>query len=346
MSLRSYAIRALTAAFFASFIGASCGQTALGVVPSVINDPANRSIRKSVLEFGTKRACIELAKRSIPLRLRDEDPAIGRFFPKTCASSELQTGELAIRFGGFGYAWSNLTQRMTFEVTGQVDYDTDFLMDGSTMYAYFRKRSANGVSFATRLVEQPVSASILGLSIAGGQGFADAFGSQLLQDQLARGFTVIRDAGGTTELGAGLIAPGDHPPTGIKADRHVMINDRSELHQNQRDFVGPFDVGSGDSLTMLVTVDGAPAVDVIVVPQQQGEAWIQTYMSQAAPAPLPTYAGAPAPPLDDVVMKGTPLKRQIKVPGGRYYMVLDNTSTAGRTPAGGVAMVSYALALD
>ena len=48
--------------------------------PGVINDPHNLSLRKAIMGYGVGHMCSEVQKRSVPLRLRPEDPSIGRFF--------------------------------------------------------------------------------------------------------------------------------------------------------------------------------------------------------------------------------------------------------------------------
>lgn len=350
-SLRSLVARACAAAFFASLVGASCGQTTLGIMPGVVNDPANLSLRKAILAFGTARMCGEAKKRSLGLRLREEDPIIGRFFPVSCASSDLMNRNLAVQFGGYGYVWSNLTQRVSFEAGGTIEYDTDFLMDGSTMYVYFRQRGATTAGFKTRVVEQLPAAIIGGFPIGGGgQSFADSFGQQIMQGEIARGFTVIRQAGGATEFGMGVIEPGKHPPSPFKVDDHgrdVLANERSEVHQNQRDFVGPLDVRAGSKLEVTVAVDGAPAIDVMVLPRGVAEPWLAAYTMQAATTPPPAM-----PIVDEPVYAGVAWRRKLSLPPGHYYLVLDNTPTAGRTaPATAArddraALVSYAVALE
>jgi hypothetical protein len=113
---------------------------------------------------------------------------------------------------------------------------------------------------------------------------------------------------------------------------------------NQRDFV-PIEVPADASrLTLFVGVDGAPAVDVLLVPRAVGEAWLGTYTTQAATTP------PPGPPLlDEAVSAGILWRRSVPVAPGAYYLVLDNTPTAGRTappPTEQAALVSYGVELD
>jgi hypothetical protein len=325
-SLCAALARLVTAAFFASLVGASCGQRALGVMPGVINNPANLSLRKAILSFGTSRVCAEVQKRSLPLKLRPDDPVIGRFFPRTCFAQDLPTGELRVQFSGGGYIWTNLTQRMSFDADGGIDYDTDFLMDGSTMYVYFRPKSTGSAKLGVKLIEQPQVAAVSGMPFGGSGNLSNEVGTQILKGEIAKGFTVIRAANGDVEFGMGVIEKGSHPPAPYKASDDVLANELIEVHQNQRDFVGPLEVPSGGKLDIKVAIDGAPACDLLLVPRYVGEAWLQTYTTQAATTPPPN-----PPLLDEPAFSGAVWHRTLSLPGGLYYLVLDNTASAGRT---------------
>ena len=332
-----------------SFLGASCGQSALGILPGVINDPKNVSLRKSILEYGTGRLCADLMKRSVPMRARVEDPIAGRVFPTGCAARDLANRDLFVQVGGRGYLWNNLAQRVGFTLGGYLAYDTDFQLDGSTMYVYFRQRVAN-VEARTTLVEQPQAAFFGGLPAApGGKSLNDTMANQLMQAELARGFTVIRDSSGYIEVGPGMVPPGKHPIAPFKGSdgREVVVNDRSELHASQRDFVGPFEVPQGKKLVLSVGIDGAPAADVLLVPRALGEAWLQSYLTQAQTTPPPGQ-----PFVDEPVFSGAVWRKTLPVPAGQYYLVLDNTATAGRTNPTAYAhddravLASYAIELE
>ncbi len=353
MSIRAAALRLFCAGLFASFaVGASCGQSALGLFPGVINDPSNLALRKAILDFGTGKICGEVLKRSLPLKLREEDPILGRFHASSCQVAPLAGGNLAVSFGGFGWVWTNLTQRMSFEASGSVEYDTDFLMDGSSMYIYFRKRGTSAAAFTIKLVEQPQTTALLGgiNGAAGGQNVANQLGSQIMRGEIAKGFTVIRKPSGEVEFGLGVIEKGEHPTLPYRLDAKgntVLENDRCEIHQNQRDFIGPFEVPKGSKLGVTLSVDGAPGADLLVVPRYIGEPWLQTYTTQAVTTPPPA-----TPSLDETVFSGPIWHRVLTLPPGLYYLVLDNTSTAGRSAPPGfakddrAALVSYAITLE
>jgi hypothetical protein len=344
LALRAAARRALAALACCSFLGAGCGQSALALMPGVVNDPKNVSLRRSILSYGLKRLCAELQKRTLPLRFRDQDPAIGRFYPVRCAAKELPDGDQYVELAGHGYAWTDMSQRLGFEAGANVVYDTDLRLDGSTMYVYFRPRSSTPVTFTTRMVEQPQAAFLGGLPIGpGGQKLTDAFGAQIMAHEIARGFTVIRASDGNVEYGLGMVAPGEHPTAPYKnLDRGLLVlaNERSELHPNQRDYVGPFQV-TGGKLTLVVSVDGTPAADVLLVPRSTGEPWLAAYILGAATGPPPGPSL-----LDEAVTAGLAFRRTLSVPAGQYYLVLDNTATAGRATPAGTATVSYAIEVE
>jgi hypothetical protein len=356
MSLPTALVRALPSAFAIAFalstLGASCGQKALGVLPGVVNDPGNLSLRKAILSYATNQVCSEMLRRSIPLKLRDDDPATGRFYATSCYAQEMSTQNLFIQFGGYGFAWTNLTKRLGFDASTAVEYEHDFLMDGSTMYVYFKQRSTTAAQFKSRFVEQQ-QPSVGAVPLPVGMSndvFVNTFGPQILQNEIARGFTVIRDADGTVQFGLGRIPKGKRPSVPYKispSGRTILANDRSEVHQNQRDFVGPIEVKGKDmALYLTGAVDGAAGADALIVPKQIGDTWLQQYTTQAPLTPPPAY-----PALDEQIVAGVMWRRTVALPPGYYYLVLDNTASAGRTTPPIVAnddraaLVSFAIEL-
>jgi hypothetical protein len=303
---------------------ASCGQSFLGVISGPINDPSNAGLRKDILRFGLKQFCPELLRHNAPLALQQGTPAIGRFYPKQCAQAELPDGNISVQLAGVGYAWTNLSKKISFTMAGSVTYNADFLMDGSTMYAYFRPVQVTHSDFQMRVIEQPVANFIAQLTPLG-----NTFGQQLVQGKLAEGFTVIRENDGNADFGLGMIERGKRPqkPFDIKGgDRLTYENTRTEVHQNQRDFVGPIVVqDSGRALYVTATLDGVQAVDVLFLRQAEGEGSLDYYLQYPQTGPL---AGAPF--VGDVLQAGVQYQRTVPVPPGTYYLVFDNTPTAGQ----------------
>lgn len=305
-------------------------------MPGVVNDGTNRTLRREILAFGTDSLCEELMKRSVPLKLNPDDPAFGRMFPAACTLKEMPNGDLLVEFAGMGYAWSNLTKRVGFSATAAVHYEQDFRLDGSTAYVYFRPRAATSRRFDTHMVEESALPSSLLASVLPGstpQGFVTQIGDGLLVNQLGEGFTVIREADGDATFGIGTLEPGDEPLAAYERtneSRVLYANERVEIHANQRDYLGPIDVPeNGMALYLTVMVEGAPQVDVQVYPRAAANTWLSQYVTQAQAGPPPAM-----PLLDDTVVAsadGQPTRRLVRVPSGQYFIVLDNTATAGRT---------------
>lgn len=305
---------------------ASCagtGQRMLGVIEGPINDPANRSLRRSILSFGLGEFCHQMTTHDAPLKMSEDSPVIGRFYPRTCAQKELENGDLFVTFSGDGYAWTNISKKLTFTTSGSIEYNQDFLMDGSTMYAYFRTKTLSSSDFKTHIIEQPVASFLSQLTPIG-----DTFGKQLVSGKLGEGFTVIREANGTADFGLGIIEKGQRPfhPFDIHGgDRITYENIRTEIHQNQRDFVGPIEIeDSGRALYMTANIDGVPAVDVLVLAKDTGDASFRLYFDYPVAGPL---SGPPI--FGDVAQAGVEYRRTLPVPKGQYFVVFDNTPSAG-----------------
>ena len=341
-------------------MGASCGQSAIAVLPGVINDPSNRTLRRELFGFAIAELCSEMQSRSVPLKLRDPDPSIGRFFPTACNVQQMPSENLFVQLLGHGYAWTNVTGRMGFEASAAVEYDQDFLMDGSTMYVYFRQVQTQSRNFKVRMVERGEGSSggVAGLLGGSLQAVSQQVGERILDHQLTRGFTVIRESDGAVSFTMGVLDKGQAPLVPFQrgdSDWLLLANDRTELHLGQRDYVGPFSVADEDEVLWLTAlVEGAPAVDVLVVPKAVGDTWIEAYETQQVPPPLVGTAV-----VEDAVQAPTGIpgrppmlwRRPLLLPPGSYWIVFDNSGSAGRTnPAPGqlddrAALVSYAVQL-
>jgi len=174
-------------------MGASCGEVAVRLMPGVINNPGNRSLRRAIFGFATNKICVEMQGRSVPLKLRDGDPNIGRFFPTACSVRELPNENLFVQFVGHGYAWTNVTGRMGFEASAAVEFEHDFFVEGSTMYVYFKQKNTQSSSFRAIMVERgegSAAAGVAGLLGGSVKQVTQQLGERLLKHQLAQGFTV------------------------------------------------------------------------------------------------------------------------------------------------------------
>jgi hypothetical protein len=312
---------------------AACKSNPVCVFRDTINKPESRTERRALLAQGLDTFCKQMTTRNAPLRMTEDTPLIGRFYPKDCRQRELDSGNLYVELSGFGYAWTNVSKKVTFTMSASVEYNQDFLVakDECDIYAYFRTQRIVASNFTINKIERQMAQFFNALSPMG-----DTFGKQLVTGKLAEGFTVIHDHDNHDDVGMGLVPVGKRPshPFDVRgSDRFTYENLRAEVHQNERDFIGPIEVTDANrSLYLVVQIDGAPVLDVAVLRKDEGEAALRAYYD------YPEATAVQATPLfADVVQQGVPFQRAVPVPPGQYYVVLDNTATMGRVaPAGNV----------
>jgi hypothetical protein len=178
--------------------------------------------------------------------------------------------------------------------------------------------------FKSRAIENPLTSFVNQLTPIG-----DNFGKQLLAGELQKGFTVIRDKDGNADFGLGVVDVGKVPlkPYDVHGTSRITYeNTRSEIHQNERDFIGPIWIEeSSRALWVTATLDGVDTADVLVLGKQDGDASVAAYIANGTAGPL---TGTPL--FSDVIAVNTPWTKAIPLPKGVYYLVLDNTPTAGR----------------
>jgi hypothetical protein len=321
------------------------GSGAIGILSEgVINDPSNKSLRFDLLKFGLEQFCLEMQRRGLALKMRDGDPNIGRFGATSCQSQILDEPNrqtILIRYSGKGFGWTNLTQRIGFESQGLIEYAPDFRMQGDAMYIYFRPRNVEAATFRTTLVESDVART--GMTLTGVQ--PDEIGKQILDAQLRRGFTVVRySERGESEIGMGLIPLGQHPfrPFQIRqTERITLDNDRTEVHAGQQDFIGGIVVDEDEqALFITATVDGAAAVDLLLLPQAQAATLLSNYTTVRGPT-TPSSA-----PYAAVVQAGQTLQQYIPLPKGTYSLLVDHSTAVGSVAPPVIALDDRAARLD
>jgi hypothetical protein len=323
---RGVASMALVVAFpaLAGVWAAGCSPNIVCKLGGPINDPSNRTLRRNIMAFGLGEFCKEMVARNAPLKLTPDGNVVGRFFPQHCTQQIVANGDLWVQFDGFGYAWTPLSRKVTFTSQAAIQYDQDFkCAEDNAIFAYFDTRTASPPDFRVLQIEQP-GASLVQNWIA---PFADNFGRQMVSGQLAQGFTVIEDPSGV-DFSVGHLPVGQRPfhPYQVHGANQVTYEDlRTEVHSNERDFIGPITVdGAHRAITIKMHLEGTQAVDVLVVPKSEGDASLQLYAQYPAAGPL-----AYPPRFTDVVRYGVEYQRALPVPAGMYYVVIDNTTSAG-----------------
>ncbi len=327
------------------------GMVGLSLMGGTINDPKNKSLRRGMMSFALDRACKEMLDKPAALREGGElsgsatNPTNGRFFPKTCTQSEAPNGDLIMSFSGAGYTYATAVHKVTFEASAQVQFDQDFLMHEDTMYAYFRTKEITKSSFHVKVIESTLPSIANQLT-----GFGDKYGRQLLSERLRDGFTVRRKADSETDFRAGIVQLGSWPATSFQSTGQglVVSNDRTEVHEQQRDFIGPFKIDDSDqTLFVSLKIDGAPALNVLVVDDATAKTWQEKYLTVGDATPPPNK------PLSQTIAKqGQEIRFTAGDSKGVYWIVLDNTGTiaGGIKPPGNLlddraAVASYVVVL-
>jgi hypothetical protein len=340
-------MRAFLVASMACAVALGCRATTVCKLGGPINDPSNRTLRRNILSYGLSQFCQQMLTRNAPLKLAPDAPVIGRFYAQHCQQQILDNGDLWVQFDGMGYAFTNLSRKVTFTNASSIQYDQDFrCADDNSIYAYFDPRRVSPPNFHVLQIEQPM-ANLMQNWI---QPFADNFGNQMVTGQLAQGITVIQSDDGTTDFDVGHLPLGRRPnhPFNIHGKDRVTVESlRTQVYANERDFIGPIVVeGSGRAIYMMMQLDGQQAVDVMLIPKAQGDAALQAYVNFGPVGPLPY-----PPMMSDVLQYGMQYQRAVPVPAGMYYVVIDNTGTAGQAAppatapfgASPAAVINYAI---
>lgn len=323
------------------------GGSAVGIVgQGVVNNPANRTLRFDILRFGLDQFCKEMMERGAPLKLHDDQPVMGRFFAEGCQSQvfdEAQRNTLVVQFSGRGYAWTNLTGRIGFRTRALVELSPDFRLHDDSMYVYFRAQKVDASDFELLLTEATATTAAARASGVD----ANRVGRAIVDGQLRRGFTVIRyDRDGHMDFELGLVPPGERPfrpYTVVSSPRRTIDNGRTEVYQEQQDYVGRFRVDdSGQALTLTMKLDGAAAVDVALLHVRNVNPMLERYLTSPGAAPLGAH-----PAFAAQLTSAAPLRAEIPLPEGEYFLLIDNSSAAGVTgPASAsAAKVDYLVQL-
>lgn len=307
------------------------GGSAVGVVgEGVVNNPSNRTLRFDILRFGLDRFCKEMMERGAPLKLHDDQPVMGRFFAEGCQSQvfdEAQRNTFVVQFSGRGYAWTNLTGRIGFRTRGLVELSPDFRLHDDAMYVYFRAEKVDASDFELLLTEATTTTAAARASGVD----ANRVGRAIVDGQLRRGFTVIRyDQDGHMDFELGLVPPGERPfrpYTVVSSPRRTVDNGRTEIYQEQQDFIGRFRVDDTDqAIRLLMKLDGAPAVDVALMHARNVGPMLDRYLTSPGAVAFGAH-----PAFSAQLTSAAPLDAEVALPEGEYFLFIDNSSAAGVT---------------
>ena len=274
--------------------------------------------------FGAQRVCPEMLKRGAPLKLAPNGNVIGRFFPERCSHHVNDAAQtITLAFSGTGFAWTPVAGRVGFAVSATIDYRMDFFMAEDATYIWARPaRIVYGPDFRMGAIEN----SLVDWAAQGPAGYmVSTFGSQIVEGQLASGFTVVHTEDGD-EFTIGHLTPPQRPAKYFASSggRGVLERHTTEVRVEQVDLMGPLEIAdSSQALFLRFQVTG-PAIDVLVIRRGAGDLWrngLQLGQRLAAPpeAPRATFTLQP----------GQEARQRLPLPPGQYYVVLDNSSRMG-----------------
>lgn len=274
--------------------------------------------------FGAQRMCPEMLKRGMPLKLAANGNAIGRFFPERCSAQVNDAAQtVTFAFSGTGFAWTPVAGRVGFAVSATIDYRMDFFLAEDATYVWAKAaRIVYGPDFRMGAIENKV----VDFAAQGPAGYmVQTFGSQIVQGQLASGFTVVHTDNGD-EFSIGLLSPPARPHTYFAAGngRSSLERDTTEVRIDQMDLIGPLEVpSSGQALFLRFQVTG-PAVDAMIIRRGAGDLWRNGLQLGADLAPPPE-----APLSAFALQPGQEAHQIVPLPPGQYYLVLDNSQRMG-----------------
>jgi hypothetical protein len=278
--------------------------------------------------YGASQICPELLKRGMGLRNQDRGPVIGRFFPTGCTVDvDSQNHLVTVKFNGWGYAYSTLTRKVTFNTDAALQFRPEVHFGDEDIYVWGKSsRIVDGPHFTVRAVENPVAGTATAVTPIG--NIANMFGNQIAAGELTRGFTVLQNWDTESKsFGLGIILPPSRPhtPYDVSADeKHTFLNETLEVNWNQRDFLGPFDIVDSDQQLEVRMFNQGGGAEVLVVQRQTGDVWRDQYIQGGAltQPPGPVLGGVSIPPNRET-------RQSFRLQPGQYYIVIDNTAFAG-----------------
>jgi len=291
--------------------------------------------------FGASKICPEMLKRGVPLKMAQTgDASIGRFFPSQCnVSVDDSKKAIIMNAAGTGYVVLPFTRRVGFTVTMGVEYLADFRLDGDATYVWGKfSRFTQQPDMRVLGVENPI-VNLATQTPAG--NVASIIGNGLVQSEIGKGFTVVRQDDGD-DFTLGHLDPPSKPKRQFKPgkDRVLLASDLTTVSSASREFLGPFVVEDKNvSLFFRGTTTG-PSLTYAVVERSVGEPWRRAYETAQplAPAPgMPVASGTLSPDA----------RLAFPVNPGTYYVVLENTAPAPLLGLAGdtAAQVSYGVEL-
>jgi hypothetical protein len=198
--------------------------------------------------------CDEMLSRSVPLRARTRTRRWAASSPLACFAQELVNGNMFVQFSGYGYAWTNADETcgLRRERRRWSSSSTSSSMATTLRLLPTSARRTRSEWKPLAVVSQPVAGAVLGMPITNRANSGPGAGPQLLRKaELSRGLhgdprgerVACPSAPASCPRGKRPTVPFETVDGG---ERELLANERTEIHEGQRDFTGPFEVLSED----------------------------------------------------------------------------------------------------
>ena len=296
-----------------------------GLLSDYLNAPENEGVRAALIE-----QLVDIYKETPAgksLALRDEkDRVIGRFRINSAdiVRDQKQPRRFEVKLAGAGELWHEKGGRVRFEGGANVTYDIDFKLDSARLMAYSHFTCVKLTDVHFNLVHVDNFLARLFTSVV------ETAGREAMEESIKPGFTIVTRDDTESWLALGKVdkdfvpRKGPNPETDEGAD--TICNDVSLLQYGFRDYLGPFEMYSGDELRMTLEVRGlegreAPGVDLLVVSEEDFKRYEALYpdklgkdLENLTLKPIIEYNNSKS-------LKFT--RDDLK---GRYYVIIDRTA--------------------
>ena len=109
------------------------------------------------------------------------------------------------------------------------------------------------------------------------------------------------------------------------SDDPILANERTEIHTGQQDYLGGFSVaGNNQALSIALSVDGAPSINLAVISATTARQLLDQYVHNPGTTPF-----AEPPRYMQNIAYGSLWKQIVPVSAGVYFLLLDHASGLG-----------------
>ena len=290
-----------------------------------LNAPENETVRAAMIEQLVDIYKETPAGKSLALR-DSQDRVIGRFRidKADVIRDQKKPRRFEVKLTGHGELWHEQGGRVRFEGGADVTYDIDFKLDSARLMAYSHFTCAKLANVHFNLLHVDNFLARMFTSVV------ETAGREAMEESIKPGFTIITRDDTESWLALGKVdkdfvpRKGPNPETDERAD--TICNDISLLQYGFRDYLGPFEMYSGDELRISLDVRGlegreAPGVDLLVVSEEELKRYEALYPDKLGKdlealtlKPIIEYNNSKS-------LKFT--RNDLK---GRYYVIIDRTA--------------------